>query len=172
VKLLARAGSVFDRILNVLFYLVGVIFVCAMLIVCLDVVMRYSLNRPMVWATEVSEYILLGIVCLGIAWLLKEEGHVKIELVLARFKPRIQALINTITSSLAVLAVLAITWYGGQITWDLYQRGVELTKVLHVPKAPLLALLMVGMFLLLIQFLRRSYGYLMSWRALGKEQGP
>ena len=169
MKLSARAGSLFDRISRFLFYLAGIIFVCAMLIVCLDVVMRYSFNRPMTWATEVCEYILLGIVCLGIAWLLREEGHVKIELVLSRFKPRVQALINTITSSLSALAVLAITWYGGQITWDLYQRGVELTKVLHVPKAPLLALLAVGMLLLFIQFLRRSYGYLMIWRGLGKE---
>lgn len=170
MKSLARASSIFDRILDILFYLAGAIFICAMLIVCFDVIMRYSFNRPMTWATEVCEYILLGIVCFGIAWLLREEGHVKIELVLAQLKPRVQALVNAVTSGLATLAVLAITWYSGQITWDLYQRGVELTKVLHVPKAPMLALLTLGMFLLFIQFARRNYGYLMKWKALGKEQ--
>jgi len=161
----------FDRVLDILSSVVGFIFVAAMLIVCLDVVMRYALNRPMVWATEVSEYILLGMACLGIAWLLKEEGHVKIELVMARFKPRVQALVNAITSILTAVAVLAITWYSGQITWDLYQRGVEETKVLHVPKAPLLALVALGMFLLFIQFARRSHRYLISWRASGREKG-
>jgi len=171
LKLLAKAGSIFDRVLDILSSVVGFIFVAAMLIVCLDVVMRYAFNRPMVWATEVSEYILLGMACLGIAWLLKEEGHVKIELVMARFKPRVQALVNAITSILTAVAVLAITWYSGQITWDLYQRGVEETKVLHVPKAPLLALVALGMFLLFIQFARRSHGYLISWRASGREKG-
>ena len=171
MNLLAKAGSIFDRISRFLSYLAGIIFICAMLIVCLDVVMRYSFNRPMTWATEVCEYILLGIVCLGIAWLLKEEGHVKIEIVLTRLRPKVQASVNIVTSCLTTLAILIITIYSVQVALDHYQRGVEICKVLHVPKAPLLALLSIGMLLLFIQFARRSYGYVVSWKALRKGQG-
>jgi len=166
LKLLTKAGAIFDRILGVFMWIASSIFVGAMLIVCFDVVLRYFFNRPLIWAGEICEYILLGIAFFSAAWILKEEGHIKVEFVLAHLKPRNQALLNTITSILAAVVLLIITWYAAEITWDNFVRGVPIMRSLWIPKSPLLAVITLGSFLLFVQFLRRANGYLKSWRAL------
>lgn len=167
MKPLMKVGVIFDRFLGALMFVVCAIFTFAMLLVCVDVVLRYVLNRPILWATEVCEYILVGIVTLGMAWLLKEEGHVKIDLLVDWFGPNPQALINAITSIFGALVVLTITWYGLDKTFELMQGFAMETGVLGIHKAYLLLPLDLGLFLLFVQLVRRSNAYLRSWRKGG-----
>ncbi|MFC2013663.1 TRAP transporter small permease [Chloroflexota bacterium] len=170
MKLLAKANAIYDCVLGASMWFASSIFVGAMLIVCLDVVMRYFLNSPMIWAGEICEYILLGIAFLSAGWILKEEGHIKVELVLARLKPKNQALLNGITSILGAVVLLIITWYAFETTWDNFVRGVPIMKSLWLPKAPLLSIVTLGTCLLFIQFVRRSASYLTSWRELASQE--
>ena len=171
MKLLMKAGAIFDRILGSLMFLACLILTFAMLLVCTDVIMRYALNRPILWGLEVCEYILVGIVSLGMAWLLKEEGHVKVDFLLTRLKPRPQALVNAITSALGAVAVLIITWYGLQNTFTLMQTPFAIeTGMLRIHKAYLLIPLGIGFFLFFTQLVRRSYKHLRGWRT-GEGQG-
>lgn len=164
MKQLAKAGAIFDRILGILMFLACAIFIFAMLLVCTDVVLRYALSSPILWATEVSEFILVGIVSLGMAWLLKEEGHVRVDFLLNRFELRAQALIIAITSALAAAAVLTITWYGLRETLSLMEGTIARESgALRIPKAYLLIPLATGCFLFFVQFVRRSYRYWKSW---------
>lgn len=165
LKLLRKAGTIFDRFLGVLMFVACTIFIFAMLLVCTEVITRYALNKPIGWAEEVCAFILVGIVSLGMAWLLKEEGHVKVDFVLNRFNPKSQALIVGITSALSALAVLIITSYGLLETVSIMEMGGTETGVLHMPKAYLLFPLSIGCFLLFIQLVRRSYKHLRVWRA-------
>jgi TRAP-type C4-dicarboxylate transport system permease small subunit len=142
-----------------------------MLAVVYEVVMRYFLGRPTIWVVELSEYSLLFITFLGATWVLRREGHVKLDLVLGRLNPRTQVLLNIITSVLSAAICLALLWYSAEVTWDHFQSGWIRPKVLNIPSAYILVIIPVGSLLLFIQFLRRSYEYLRSWRGLrDKEQ--
>jgi len=165
LKLLMAAGAIFDRMLGVLMFAACAIFTFTMLLVCADVIMRYVLNRPIVWAMEVCEYILVGIVSLGLAWLLKEEGHVKIDFLLIQLNTRLQGLVNAITSALGAAAVVIITWYGLDKTFEFIQAGfAQETGTLGIHKAYLLTPLAIGCFLLFIQLVRRSYKNFRGWK--------
>jgi TRAP-type C4-dicarboxylate transport system permease small subunit len=164
LKLLAKAGAIFDRFLGILMFAACTIFIFAMLLVCTEVITRYGLNKPIGWAIEVCEYILVGIASLGMAWLLKEEGHVKVDFVVNRFNPKSQALITGITSALAAAAVLIIASYGLLETVHLMEMGAAETGLLRIPKAYLLFPLSIGTFLFFIQLVRRSYKHLRRWR--------
>jgi C4-dicarboxylate transporter, DctQ subunit len=151
-----KMGNVFDRMLNVLMALACVIFIFAMLLVCADVILRYVLNRPLEWTTEVCGYILLGIVVLGAAWLLREEGHVSVDFMLPRLKPSSQALIKIITSVFAAVAIFFLIWYGLENTLFLMENPfAKEPGTLRIHKAFLLIPLVIGCFLLFIQFIRR-----------------
>lgn len=165
-----KAGAIFDRLLGVLMFAACVIFIFAMLLVCTHVVMRYALNQPIGWALEVCEYILVGIVSLGMAWLLKEEGHVKIDFLLNRFNPKPRALLIGITSALSAVAVLIIVLYGLRETLNLIEMGAVETGLLRIPKAYLLFPLSIGCLLFFFQLVRRSYKHLRGWRT-GEGQG-
>jgi TRAP-type C4-dicarboxylate transport system permease small subunit len=119
-----------------------------------------------VWVLETTEYILVWFTFLAAAWILKQEGHVKVEILVSRLNPRVQALLGIITSIIGVVLCSLLIVYGSQVVWDFSQRNLLMDSLLEPPKAPLLAIIPIGSFFLLIQFLRRSYGYLESWKAL------
>jgi TRAP-type C4-dicarboxylate transport system permease small subunit len=102
---------------------------------------------------------------LTVSLTLKREGHVKMDLVLTRLRPGTQSILNIITSVIGIFICLVLTWYGTVVTWDYFQTGYYIGTMLMPPKAPIMLIIPVGSFLLLIQFLRRAYSYLESWRA-------
>lgn len=164
MKLLTKSGIIFNRVISAGIILAGVLLVFVMLSVNAEVVMRYFMKTPLVWVVEVSETLLLFITFLGAAWVLKKEGHVKMDIVLNRLKPRAQVVVNVTTSILSIIAVLLFVWYGTQVTWDHYQRGLYQPTLLQIPNAAVLFIIPLGSLLLLIQLLRRTYGYLGGWR--------
>ncbi|MDP6179526.1 MAG: TRAP transporter small permease, partial [Desulfatiglandales bacterium] len=91
MNFLAKIGSILDKIIKFFSFLAGVILAFILLSVCLEVLMRYFLNRPLQWVVELTEYALLFITFLGTAWLLKREGHIKVDVFLTLFSPKAQA---------------------------------------------------------------------------------
>jgi len=144
-----------------------------MLSVSVGVAQRYLLNRTIPWLLEVTEYILLFMTLLAAAWVLKKEGHVKLDLVLNYLSPRNQALINTITSLIGAGVFLVVTWYSIETTLKLFQLGFyEPETILQTRKWILVAVIPLGSFLLFIQLLRRSHSFLRRWRwAPDEEEG-
>jgi TRAP-type C4-dicarboxylate transport system permease small subunit len=160
-----KVSAILDGTIGLLAFVAGVILIFVLLSVCAEVVMRYFLGRPIIWVTEVSEYSLLYITFLGAAWVLKRERHVKMELVLDRLNPKVQALVNTITSIVGAIICLALTYYGAQVTWDHFVRGLHTPTTLRPLLFPILAVIPLGSFFFFIQFLRRTHGYLERYRA-------
>ena len=58
--------SPFDRFLDVSPVISGIIIVLIMLAICVNVIMRYFLNRPIAGIDEISEYLLLFITFIGL----------------------------------------------------------------------------------------------------------
>ena len=170
MKLLRKAGAIFDGIINRLSYLAIALLVFSWLAVCFHVLFRYFLRQPFKWTVEVSGYTLLWITFLGATWLLKREGHVRLDIVLNRLNPRARALLNVITSIIGAVVCLVIAYYGGVATWDAWIRGVVPSTPMAPLKAPILMIICIGSFLLFVQFLRRAYGYLASWK-LSQDKG-
>ena len=166
MKLITKLASFFDHTIGFLAF-VGILFLAAtLLLVNYEVVARYILNQPTPWMLEIVEYALLYICFLGTAWVLKEEGHIKMDLVLNRLNPRAQVWLNIITSFVGIIICLIITWYGITVALDLYQSGQYYAAFLKPPKYIIIGIVPVGCFLLFIQFLRITYGYLKDLRAL------
>lgn len=157
--------AVFDRVLDALALVCGALLTFVMLAVCVDIVLRYYFNSPFMWLAEISEYVLLYVTFLGSAWLLRREGHVVTDLLINALGPRGQAAMGILSSIVGVVICLTLVWYGVEVTWDNFVRGVYRTTILEVPKAPLLAVIPFGSLLLLVQFVRRTLGYVEKWRA-------
>lgn len=160
----AGAGAIFDGILNVFAFLSALLLAFIMLSICLEVIMRYFLNRPLVWVIEMSEYALLYITFLGTAWLLRREGHVTVDILLVRLNPKNQAALGFLSSIVGIIISLILIWYGSEVAWDHYVRGVFKPTVLQFPTAPVLAIIPIGSVILAMQFIRRGYLFLRKWR--------
>ena len=164
MKLLRKATNIFDGTVNLLALLAAVILVLVMLAVVYAVFMRYFLNRPTAWVQESVEFSLVFITFLGTTWLLKRGGHVTMDIVLKRLTPGAQTVVNIITSILGAITFLVVAGYGVEATWETFVAGASRTTVLQIPTFLILWIIPVGSFLLFIQFLRMTYGYLRELR--------
>lgn len=167
----AKISTIFDHTIKLSVILAMLVLMSILLIITAQVVLRLF-GYTTIWVNEVTEYFLLYIVFLGTAWVLKKEGHIKMDLVLVRLRPRAQVLLNIITSILCAIICLAIVWYGAKITWEFFQIGYIGPGLLRIPQAPIVVIIPVGSLLLFIQFLRRTHGYLGRLKMVtDKEQG-
>ncbi len=164
MKLVRKVVNIFDRTLDLLALLAVVLIIFIMLSVDTEVVTRYFWGRPITGTIEVMGYCLLFITFLGAAWGLREEVHVRMDVVLNRLSTGAQSLLNIITSILSAIICLIIVWYGVVVTWESYQINYRAATELETPEYLVLFIIPIGSFLLFIQFLRRTYGYLQSWR--------
>ncbi len=157
MKRMERAGAIFDRVNGFFIWFIGISLAIGWFATCYEVVMRYFLNRPTRWVLEYLENMLVFITFLGPAWVLKNEGHVSMDLILTRFAPKTQALINGITSLVCSFACLIITWYGIKVVWRQFAEGQRFPTILEIPMWPLFLVIPVGFFLLFIECLRRTH---------------
>lgn len=165
MKFLPKVSGIFDRTIGLLAFLGAAVIIFMTVVVCWDVTSRFFLGSGMGWTLEIVEYSLLWFTLLATAWVLKGERHVKIDIVLTRFNPKTQALLNIITSFLTAVACLVVTWYGAEVTWEFFQTGELLPSLVMPPKFLPYLIIPVGFAFLFLQFMRRAYGYLGNWRA-------
>jgi len=154
-----------DRVIDGMAWIAGLLLLFMMFSICYEVILRYFLFRPPAWVTEISEYILLYTTFLGASWLLKREGHVKVDVILSRLGSRGQKIFNMITSMLGVIICCILVWFGAEMTWDYYCQGIPVIKSLSVPKFLLLGIIPIGSFFLVIQFIRQVHGFWMGLKA-------
>jgi TRAP-type C4-dicarboxylate transport system permease small subunit len=160
LNILKRLEKIFDTVLELLSFISGIIFIFIMSSVCIDVFMRYFLNRPMNWVIEISEYLLVYMTFLGTAWVLRQDGHVTVDILTIRLNPKVRVITGITSSLIGVFVCLIIVWFGTIETWDNFERGVRNPSILEFPKAPLLAVIPFGSFFLMIQFIRRAFGFI------------
>lgn len=148
--------GVFDRIIGFFAVIAGVLLIIMTLVVCYNVLMRYFIGDPPVWATEITEYIMLYATFLAAAWVLKEKGHVRIDILVGQLSSRGQYILNTIACLLGITACSILLYHSARATYSLYVREVISLKILPFPKYILIGVIPFGMLLTLIQFIRMA----------------
>ena len=170
MKLTKMFTSLFDRAISV-FGMIGVFILVFLLVFTnYEVVARYFLNRPAAWSLEIIEYGLLYLTFLGAAWLLRDEEHIRMDIVIEGLRPSVRAWLNIITSAIAAIGCLIVTWYGVTACWGFYRSGQYFAAYLEPPKWVIVGIVPVGTFMLSIQFLRRTYGYFKGRRGFLEER--
>lgn len=148
-------NRIFNRILNLMAFLAGLLLVIQMLIVCWEVSMRYFFNSPTSWVIEIAGYTVLWIPFLGAPWILMKEGHVRMDLFLSHLSRKNQIRLNILTSCIAVITCLIVTWFGIEVVLYLYQTNFRTETGLMLPKWPLISIIPISTFLLCIEYVRR-----------------
>jgi TRAP-type C4-dicarboxylate transport system permease small subunit len=170
MSILARIGKVFDHLNTAMVVVCAILVVGLTFIVGADITLRYLFNKPLGWVKEVSEYSLVGLGFLAAAWILKDDAHVKMDLILTKVGPRTQTMMNLITSAISTIVVIIITWFSIRVTLDFYQTKIVTPSVLEPPKWILMTPVIIGSFLLAMQFVRRTYAYVDKWKRLSGQQ--
>jgi TRAP-type C4-dicarboxylate transport system permease small subunit len=154
-----KLDRVLDLLNGVMAGIAATMVIFMMLAISYSVMMRYLFNRPIAWIVEISSYLMLYITFLGTAWLLRREGHVEIDLFTGRLTPKQRAILRSVTSVGGTIVGFVLTWKGVLITIDYFGRGVMAMDILNTPQYLLMAIIPIGGFLLMIEFILRIFRF-------------
>ena len=167
-----KTNHILDLIMIGLAWFSGLLMILSLVSVCVDVVMRYFFNHPSGWILQISEYILLYIPFLSAAYVLKEDGHIRVDIILNILGKRAGALLNTITSAVGAGVLFVLTYYGTVAAADLYVRKVPTLKYLKIPEFLVVMVIPAGCLLFGIQFIRRAAGYYREFKQAPRNTLP
>jgi TRAP-type C4-dicarboxylate transport system permease small subunit len=155
---------VFDRILDLLAALAGLILVFIVAAVCYTIGMRYLFSRTTIWIIQTTEYALLWIVFLSTAWLLREGGHITTDIVTTYLPEKTKRALDGVMFAIGGLTCGLLVFLGLAHTWDCITHQVTDVRAVTVPKASVFFIIPLGSLLLTVQFFR------MSWDRLGHRE--
>jgi C4-dicarboxylate transporter, DctQ subunit len=156
---------VFDRLLELMAALAGVILVFICAAVCYTIGMRYLFTRTTIWIMQTTEYALLWIVFLGTTWLLKEGGHITTDIIYSNLKERTKLYLDCIMFVVAGVACLIMVYFGIAYMAECIVRGVTDVRAVTIPKWTVFIIIPIGSILLTIQFFRMAWGKFVSIKA-------
>lgn len=145
-----------DRLLNWLettFIGAALAFVSALLFV--NVILRYVFLSPIIWAEEISLYLLVWIVFIGASVAVRSRGHVAIDLLPRALPPEHRRQLALLVGAI-VLVFLAVFFYFSAAHTMRVAAGGQVTPIMLAPMWLTYLAMPVGsalMFLRTVQFL-------------------
>lgn len=129
-----------------------VVLALMVLLVTLDVVLRYFFNRPIKGSYELIEFMMVLVVFLGLAYTQTKKGHVSITLFTGKLSPGQLAVIRSITYLLCIIIFSLITWRGIVQAEALRVNGTS-SDLLFIPTFPFMWIVVIASVLLGLVFL-------------------
>ena len=114
--MLLRLEKVFDRFSDLIGWIAGVLNLLMLVNVFYDAIMRYFFSTGSIALQEMEWHLFSIVFLFGIAYGLKEEGHVRVDVLYDRFSPRWKAIVNIggtllFLLPLSILVIEGSVWY-------------------------------------------------------------
>ncbi len=145
-----------DRLEDALAFVAASMIVFTVIFVPMDVASRYFFGAPITWVYEVTEYILLMVPCLAMAWLARHNGHVVIDVLVTRLGERARRRLGAGTLFVTALACGFVAWWGSVVTLESYKARAVIENVLQTPQWLILVSIPVGFALTALEFVRKG----------------
>ena len=127
------------------------------IIVCVDLTLRYFFNAPLLWGTEVTEILLLYITFLGAAWVFKEDAHVVIDVFTGKATGNRRKILTLFSYLLIGIVSVVLIYYGFFTTFDHYRRGVFNPTIIETPIALIIVIIPIGSIPLFLEVLVKGW---------------
>jgi TRAP-type C4-dicarboxylate transport system permease small subunit len=136
----------------------GILFLLMLLTTC-DVLLRYLFNAPIDGTFELTEYAMVFIVSLGLAYCAINKGHTAVELVIGKLPEKSQAIINSITYLVSMVFVALITWRLVIYAFSRFESKMT-SSVLLIPSFPFIIILTIGCLLFCLALITVVFEYI------------
>lgn len=150
--------KLYDGFVNLMALIAAGMLLWLMVSVVISVVMRNAGMQPFAWLFTSAEYALLYMTMLGAPWLVREKGHVHIELVTAALPPAARRLLSRSVSAACILVCLILTWKGMDLVATNLQRNDFDVRSYFYPRWLLTITFPTAFGLMAIEFARFTFG--------------
>ena len=169
-KIWSRLLIFHEKLCRGLFWAGGALLFLAAMATCYDIFMRYFFNRPTAWSIDFVEYTLLYSTFFGAAWILKEDGHVKMTILSDRLQPGRRRQVEIVNLSIGALACLILAAQGVIETWGAIADRIIIVRPVPVPKWAILWVIPFGLFLFATYFIRNLFSLISRMKSTQSEK--
>ncbi len=154
VKWVERVASPLNKWLH---WVSMVVLLLLMFLTVGDVVGRYLVGfipgvGPVPGSFELTEFMLAVIVLTAIGHTQMKDGHISIDLIVAKFSPRVRAIIDTVINFLSLGMFAMVTWQTIKYA-QLLLESHDVSGVLRLPVYPFLIVAAIGCFMFCLAML-------------------
>ncbi|RJR18477.1 MAG: TRAP transporter small permease subunit [Desulfobacteraceae bacterium] len=140
-----------DSINDFLGKVAAFLMVPLVLITAYEVIMRYVVKRPTIWAWDLNTQVFAAIAMLGGGYTLMQKGHVVVDVFVIKMDPRKRALLDIFTSLFFFGGVIVLLAGGWEMAWMSIKANETMPTVWAPPFYTMKLLVPVGAFFLLLQ---------------------
>jgi TRAP-type C4-dicarboxylate transport system permease small subunit len=151
-------GRLYLWVLYTMAGIAGAMLVWLMISVVTSVTLRNLGMQPFAWLFTSSEYAILYMTMLGAPWLVREKGHVHIELVTAALPPPARRAVSRLVAAACVAVCAILAWKGAELMITNYTRNDLDVRAYYFPKWILTAAFPISFGLMTIEFSRFVFG--------------
>lgn len=136
-----------------------------MLLISASVIARYTFHYGQAWSIEATMCCLFFGTLSGTAWVLRRDRHIKLDVLVARFPLRTQAMLEIVLCFISIITMGILLPYAIEANRLALEKGYEYGLGLRLPMITLLWIFPFGIVTLFIQFIRRAYEFFKVWKA-------
>lgn len=132
----------------------GVLMVAMMVTIFIDVVLRNLGYQSSAHFFSFTEYALLVMPCLGAPWLVREKGHVYVEILLMYLRPQLRRKFTIGIGFACILVCAVLAWYGFEVTLRNYSLNDVDVRSMDMPRWMVVVFIPVAFSMMAIEFSR------------------
>ncbi|MGJ8604568.1 MAG: TRAP transporter small permease [Marivita sp.] len=148
----------YDALLYTMAFIAAITLVWLMVSVVTSVVMRNLGFQPFAWLFTSAEYGILYMTMLGAPWLVREKGHVHIELVTAALPSAVRRVVSRLVALVCVAVSLTLAWYGLELFLTNIERNDFDVRAYYYPRWLLTITFPIAFSVMAIEFARFVFG--------------
>jgi len=145
---------VYDRLIQGLATLAGLIVAAVCLLIVFDVAARNLGMQPPASTVAITEYALLYITMMAAPYLVRTQGHIVVEILYQRLGSAARRILDRLVLSLCALISIVVALLAMILLIEAVSRGEIEVRSLDTPRWVLFAPLVVGFSLMGTEFLR------------------
>ena len=133
-----------SKVLNIIAIVVLGMLTC---LTTADVMGRALFDAPITGSVEISNYMMVCIGFMGLAWCAAAGRHVSVTLLTDRLSPRVQAVLKSIMLLGTFCVLVIMTWRGFVESLAIRDSHVQ-SMLLHIPKYPFYWIMVLSLIVL------------------------
>ena len=147
-------GKAYEAVLYGMAGLAGLLMVAMMTTIFIDVVLRNLGYQSSAHFFSFTEYALLAVPCLGAPWLVREKGHIYVEMFLMALAPAPRAIAVRAIGVLCIVVCVVLAWYGGVITVNDFIHAERDVRSFDMPRWIVVGFIPLSFAMMAVEFLR------------------
>jgi TRAP-type C4-dicarboxylate transport system permease small subunit len=147
--LFEKVGSIFKT----LYYAGALVLFAMMILTAADVAGRYLFHKPIQGVYELTEFMMVCVVFLSLAYGQSVKGHAKVSVLVGRFPRRIQGFIQIANYALALIVLSFMAWKSVERGFEVFVQK-DCSGTLGIPVYPFLFIVALGCGGMCVELLR------------------